>query len=345
MQSNPTFSMRRYLGNKWRLQGFLWDSLVDYGIEVDGVHTVADLFFGTGIVMHMFCQRFPNLKVAICNDCEPYTQTIMRGRLCHNDRDLDSGKLSKRLDKYSREAKDMVDNDKSYNGGYITHHMSKVDPIRKSRMFTCRNAKILDALFEHIIPKTDHVAKLSAMEAMLRTSNGMGNFQSAMHNNRVRKTDIPLQLPVPRGISGNIRTVFHCQLAEKLIRNLPNNIDVLYIDPPYNTKAKYYAFYEAFNRVLGGEKQKNIDDDKHSFLHKSTVEDTMCSMLCELKPKCKYVAISYPMEGGNMSIPKLVDILTSECKYSNVKVYTAAIPKYRQEMNLIREALVLASTR
>ena len=101
--------------------------------------------------------------------------------------------------------------------------------------------------------------------------------------------------------------------AFDLLKKLNNQIDIIYIDPPYpSTMNNYSAFYGAFDQIFN----KNIDyvdfTDKTSFI-------TNIRKLVKLsKNKTKYLAISL----NNKSKPSYSDIIDQvKDLVSSVKIY------------------------
>lgn len=332
--SEEKFSIPRYFGNKWRLVGFLEKSMEKYGIDLQNVHSVADLFSGSGVTSWMF-SNLPNIENIWVNDIEPYANVLTQARLT-NDANVDT-----RLSKYMVEATKLASR-KSYHGGWITAHNTHVDAGRQ--LFSKDKARILDAL-SRVIPLTDVPAMASLLECVLKQSNCLGGMHNAMNKAYARKSPVKLVKVLPSGYA-HTKLVIKTTNVNATELSMKKVYDIIYIDPPYTVNSNYSMYYSLFNTLVlkddpktKGKQHVRQDIKSSDFILKSKCYEAFNNLIQACK--CNYICISYSTY-ALLKLSDLKQILTAH-GFLNVKVYKKTLPKYKSKTEEVSEILVIAS--
>lgn len=225
---------RRYLGNKYRLLPFINGVIAS---ECGGFDTFADIFAGTGAVASAYTD-----KKLVTNDI------LYSNYLCHltwfSKETFDEGKIENYLDYFN--------SDLPYQENYMTENFSGTYFSDK----VCSKIGFVREFVEHEFT----VGKINAKErAMLVTSllygmdkiaNTCGHYDAYRQN--VRLADA-LVLPLPEP-SKNLKRnkCYNCDTNE-LVKKI--SADVVYVDPPYNSR-QYCDAYHLIENVARWQKPK-----------------------------------------------------------------------------------------
>ncbi len=225
---------RRYLGNKYKLLPFITDVVKK---ECKDVKSIADIFAGTGAVSSAFTDRdivtndlmYSNY---ICNYAwfgnEAYNpQTIIDYVIYYNS-------LSDLDDNYMTE---------NFADTYFSRDdCAKIGFIREDIENNYKNNKINDRERALLI-----TSLLYAMDKIAQTC---GHYDAYRKSAKFDKT---LELLVPTAkISHKNNCCYNCD-ANELVKNI--KVDLVYIDPPYNSR-QYCDAYHLLENVAKWEKPK-----------------------------------------------------------------------------------------
>lgn len=310
------------MGNKSRLVSFVISSLQRYGLFRPGtnvVHSVADLFAGTGVMAREFANQ-PGVRRVWANDQEPYAAVLCRARLV-NEPDL--ARLQGRFDAYNA----AVDGGDARNVGFIeTHYAGGERPL-----FSESDASAIDAL-RSVIPTKDVVALAALLEGALRCSNGLGKMNSAFRRARMdrRRSKFSLHLPQPLGAPRGVR----CRVTQKDVRSIRMpKVDLVYIDPPY-TQTPYAVYYNVLNTIVLGDSpatkgQYHIRADaswSSDFASTQRAEAVFSELFAKCARACRILCMSYSTQ-ATLSLPTLRRLLET-AGFHRICVYRKAVPKY-----------------
>lgn len=224
---------RRYLGNKYKLLDFIRSIVKE---ECGGINTVADIFAGTGAVASAFTD-----KKLITNDI------MYSNYICHKAW-FDS-------QPYSEEK--LVDLILDYNSmqvdeeNYMTEHFAdtyfsredcaRIGYIRENIERLHRDGEINDRERALLIT--------SLLYAMDKIANTCGHYD-AYRKGAAFERHLELALPVPEE-QLNANNVCYNQDTNQLVQKI--EADLVYIDPPYNSR-QYCDAYHLLENVARWEK-------------------------------------------------------------------------------------------
>lgn len=330
-----------YLGNKRSLLDFIGSAVENIKKDIGKQKLVIfDVFSGSGIVARYFKKYSSTL---ITNDLEDFSYTINTCYLA-NKSELDFDTL------YSYYNLLIEELDKELSPGFISKLYAPKDSskIKKEErvFFTTRNANYIDtcrSLIEtfpeeiqpfFIAPLLSEASiknnTAGVFKGFYKNKKGIGQFGGEAENALSRiKADI--QLPFP------IFSDFECKVenyqmdSNELIKKL-KDIDVAYIDPPYNQHpygSNYfmlnlinnYKAPEAYSKVSGIPKNWN----RSNYNKKQKALDSLKNLCVNIKSK--YLIISYNSEGfitKEEMIDMLEEIGTLQVKEKKYNTYRAS---------------------
>lgn len=209
---------RRFLGNKTKLLGFIGDIVAD---KCRDYYTFCDIFAGTGVVGHYFNRS--DVKI-ISNDILDNSFTSLHCWL--HTKNYDKGKITKFITH--------LNNLKPKQDNYVSE-------VFGDSYFTKENARKIGCVREEIeelekqgeIDREEkYILLTSLIYATDKVANTVGHYEAYR-----KKLDTiqSLRLLVPDIDSkNNYHNEIHQKNANQLVREI--KCDVLYIDPPYNSR-------------------------------------------------------------------------------------------------------------
>lgn len=224
---------RRYLGNKYKLLPFI-TSVVDK--ECHEIKTVADIFAGTGAVSSAFTD-----KVIITNDLM-YSCYICNYAWFAAE-SYDPEKIIDYVVKYNAKT-NCGENYMTYNfaGTYFCReNCSKIGYIREN---------IEESYIKGDLNKRERAILItSLLYAMDKIAATCGHYDAYRKRAQFEET---LELYVPLvNINNNLQNRCFCEDANSLVKRI--NADLVYIDPPYNSR-QYCDTYHLLENVARWEK-------------------------------------------------------------------------------------------
>jgi len=222
---------RRFLGNKYKLLGFIEDIANE---KCNGFNVICDIFAGTGVVGERFNEK--NIKV-ISNDFLSCNYTSLKAFLGTSKIDLNE--VERKINQLN-ELEAIEDN-------YFSIHFGNT-------YFSLGNARKIGAIrekIEEIASDENEKAVLvtSLLYAVDKVANTVGHYDAFR-----RKLDMiqPIRLLVPDfEPENNENNEIYKEDANQLIRKI--SCDVLYIDPPYNSR-QYSDAYHLLENLTTWEK-------------------------------------------------------------------------------------------
>jgi adenine-specific DNA-methyltransferase len=212
---------RRYLGNKYKLLGVIEDIVSEKCGEIE---SFCDIFAGTGVVG----ERFNSSKIKIIsNDFLFLNYVCLKAFLCTkiNIQKLISNKIN------------YLNNLKAEEDNYFSKHFG-------GTYFSIENAKKIGAIREEIEKFAENEEEknifiCSLIYAVDKVANTVGHYDAFR-----QKLDMlqPIKLLLPDiNYSINENNEIYRKDANALIREI--YCDVLYIDPPYNSRQYSDAYH------------------------------------------------------------------------------------------------------
>jgi len=266
---------RRYLGNKYKLLGFIEDIISE---KCGFIESFCDIFAGTGVVG----ERFNNGEIKITsNDLLNTNYVCLKAFLGSNHN----------IEKDIIEKINHLNNLDSKIENYFSEHFG-------GTFFTDENAKKIGSIREEIekISQNEdekNILLCSLIYAVDKVANTVGHYDAFR-----KKLDSvkPLKLLIPDiNYSYNLQNEVFKEDANSLIRK--TSCDVLYIDPPYNSRQYSDAYHLLENlsewkkpKVEGIAKKMDRSHIKSAYCLKNATkafEDLI------INADCKYILLSY----------------------------------------------------
>lgn len=228
---------RRFLGNKTKLLGFIGDIVAD---KCRGYYTFCDIFAGTGVVGQYFNR--PDTKI-ISNDILDSSFASLQCWL--GTKNYNKDKISNTIE-YLNSIEPKKENYVSENFG--------------NSYFTNENAQKIGAIRDEIeklnnkgeVSKEEkNVLLTSLVYAIDKVANTVGHYEAYR-----KKLDTiqGLRLLVPDiDVKNNTNNEIYQKDANQLVREI--KCDVLYIDPPYNSR-QYGDSYHLLENIVTWKKPK-----------------------------------------------------------------------------------------
>lgn len=268
---------RRYLGNKYRLLPFIAKIVKE---ECYGIETVADIFSGTGVVASAFID-----KTLITNDLM-YSNYICNYAWFGAEY-YEKEKIIDYIIKYN-EAIPSVDNYMSKN--FADTYFSKADCIKIGYIRDDIEASFNVGLINE---REKALLITSLLYAMDKIAVTCGHYDSYRKNARF---DSHLELSVPLArVDNNFGNKCFNKDANDLVKHIAS--DLVYIDPPYNSRQYCDAYHLLENiaiwnkpEVFGVARKMNRSNMKSKYC---TQEATKAFEMLISNINARYILLSY----------------------------------------------------
>lgn len=316
-----------YIGSKKTLLPFI-EECISKHICLEN-KTFADLFAGTGIVGSYFKNKY-NCKI-ISNDMERYSWFM-------NEALLNSS--------YTDNVKDIIKklNERSYNIDYkklITETYCAYNGNERN-FFSTENGLFIDYCRNVIdnldLDKQEYIFLIASLLISLnKVANTTGVYGAYLkHIKKSAEKRLVIE-PIHTNINKNDNTIYNTDTC-----NLKVKSDIVYLDPPYNTR-QYSSNYFLLNYIVEYNKDIKIKGktgiienwNRSSFCSKSTIKQSLIDVLNNIDTTI--LAFSYNNE-GLLSLGELINIFKS--KFDKVAVYEKEYNKYKSQKNNTKESVV-----
>ena len=272
---------RRYLGNKYKLLGFIEDIISE---KCGSIDSICDIFAGTGVVGERF--NNPEIKI-ISNDFLSANYTCLQSFLGSTEN------IQKNIVKKIN----CLNNLENNNENYFSEHFG-------GTYFLEENARKIGTIREEIekIAENENEKNIlicSLLYAMDKIANTVGHYDAFR-----KKLDMlrPIKLLIPDiRYSSNKNNEVYKEDANMLIKKI--YCDVLYIDPPYNSR-QYSDAYHLLENLVEWKKPKVIGIGKK--MDRSHIKSAYClktamRAFTDLikNANCKHILLSYNNTGDS----------------------------------------------
>ena len=304
---------RRYIGSKARMIDSIDEVLKKEKIEYS---SFLDLFGGTGIVGDHFNNQSTKVYV---NDL--LKSNYISYQAWFGNEKIDKKKLINYIEKYNN-LKDLNENYFSINFSdtyFSKFNCKKIGYIREDIENEYINNNL--NLRERAILIT------SLLYAMDKIANTVGHYDAYRKNGTLDKELELFMLDLKSNQNNKNNKIFN-EDSNELVKNL--KADVVYIDPPYNSR-QYSDAYHLLENVATWEKQEVFGVAKK--MKRNGIKSKYCSVSAPLAFKelienidAKYIIVSYNnmgTKGAGRSQAKISDddIMSVLSKKGKVKVY------------------------
>ncbi len=242
---------RRYLGNKYKLLGFIEDIISE---KCGSINSLCDIFAGTGVVG----ERFNNSEIKIIsNDFLSANYACLQAFL-GVDEDMQKN-ITEKINYLNG-----LENDKD---NYFSEHFG-------GTYFSEENARKIGIVREEIekIAESEdqkYILICSLLYAMDKVANTVGHYDAYR-----KKLDMlrPVKLLIPDiDYSRNQNNEVYREDANTLIKKI--SCDVLYIDPPYNSR-QYSDAYHLLENLAEWKKPEVVGIGKK--MNRSHIKSDYC---------------------------------------------------------------------
>ena len=271
---------RRYLGNKFKLLNFIREIIEKRCKEYK---SFCDIFAGTGVVGN----EFNHSDVKVISNESLYSNYVS---LCAwlSPEQFDRAKIAEYVH--------ILNNIRPVKENYVSHYFG-------GTYFTIENARKIGAIREKIEEltlsfKEKCILLTSLLYAIDKVANTCGHYD-AFRKTLDTTTPIRLLAPDIRQDENKQNEIYH-EDANRLIRKI--KMDVLYIDPPYNSR-HYCDSYHLLENIIAWKKPKTFG------VAKKMLRGDLKSQYClKTAPKafddlisnanCRYILVSYNNMAG-----------------------------------------------
>lgn len=300
-----------YIGNKRSLLDFIGDAieLIRNDCKKEKLNIV-DIFSGSGIVAR-YLKKYSN--ILITNDLENYSYTINKCYLT-NKSEINMDEL---ISYYNRI---IEKTNESLNEGIISKNYAPKDSdnikLGERVFFTTRNANYIDTCRQLIETFPDEIKPYfiapllsevsvknntgGVFKGFYKNKKGIGQFGGEAQNALSRiKSNIKIPFPI---FSNFECKVINYKMDANILAKELKDIDVVYMDPPYN-QHPYGSNYFMLNIVNDYKEPKKISKvsgipeewNRSNYNKKKEALDSMKKLCNDIN--AKYLLISYNSEG------------------------------------------------
>lgn len=310
---------RKYIGSKNRLISFIKEVILK---NSPNINTFFDGFAGTGCVSYHF--RGGSRKI-IANDILFSNHVILKTFLNSTQINVNIEKLELYIENLNKGKPHKGYAFKNYGGTYFSkHNAGKIDYIRESIENFFKESKITlqekYVLITALILAADKVANTCGQYDAFLKHIGKGAYNKKgkhLIDSNVYKS-LFLKLPI---IEFDGQNEVFCEDLNALIRKA-EPVDVLYLDPPYNTR-QYCDNYHVLENIArwnrpvlyGKTKKFERTNIKSKYSSKTAVQKVFKDLM--LGCKAKNIYLSYNSE-GIMSVKDIMSIMSIRGK---TKIY------------------------
>lgn len=303
---------RRYLGNKYKLLKFI-RNIID--TECGDFNTFADIFSGTGAVASAFID-----KKLITNDI------MYSNYICHkawfSNESFNKAKIVELIYEYNTKSIE--------EENYMTENFSDTFFSKKNCMIIGHVREDIESKFtQGLINERERALLItSLLYAMDKVANTCGHYDAYRKSN-IDERKIELRVPEPNS-ELNIKNEVYNEDANELVKKI--TADVVYIDPPYNSRQYSDAYHLLENiatwakpEVHGIARKMDRSNIKSKYC---TVEATKSFEQLIDDIDAKYIVLSYnnmSEKGNDRSNAKIkdIDIMRILERKGNVKVFSS----------------------
>ena len=267
---------RRYLGNKYKLLQFI-ESIIEE--RCGAINSICDIFAGTGVVG----ARFNKKDVSIISNDILFSNYVCLKTFLKLGNNISYDNISKKIQYLNTLSTDREN--------YFSYHFG-------GTYFTEENARKIGWIREHIEEISENNEEKNALVCSLlyatdKVANTVGHYDAFR-----KKLDIvnSVRLLIPNvAYQDNLNNTIYREDANDLIKKI--ECDVLYIDPPYNSR-QYSDTYHILENLAEWKKPQVVGVAKK--MDRSHIKSQYCTQSAEKafadlikNARCKYILLSY----------------------------------------------------
>lgn len=305
-------SSRRYLGNKYKLSGWIREVVEE---NCDNVKSFFDVFAGTGSVASAFLDK----RLVVCDMM--YCNYL--AALCwFSPQNVDRQKVVDLLEYYN-------DYDASNEANYMSENFADTyfDRMTTQKIGFVRE-DIEDRFYNQEVNERERAMVVTSLiYAMDRISHTCGHYDSFIRDGRY-SGELLLKIPGNDYIL-NFGNRIYCADSNAIVSK--ETVDVAYLDPPYNSR-QYCDAYHLLENIARWEKPqvfgvaKKMDRSQMKSNYCKSIEAAKALRDLVTKLKARYILLSYNNNGkklqcrsnAKMTDEEILDILSLR---GDVKVF------------------------
>lgn len=320
-------SNRRYLGSKAKLIPFIKKIVKE---ECGEIHSFLDVFAGTGVVGYCFNNQKTEIYVNDILECN-----YISYKAFFDDQDFDCDKILKYINFYNES---VVTKDNYFSINFSDTFFSK-DNCKKIGFI--REDIENEFKKKNINEREKAILVTSLLFSMDRIANTVGHYDAYRMNGDLSKKLNLEMLDIPSNEINKNNKIYSCD-ANELVKNI--YADVVYIDPPYNSR-QYCDAYHLLENVARWEKPEVFGTAKK--MDRSKLKSKYCSKSAPIEfdkliqeINAKYIIVSYNNmgdKGAGRSQAKISDedIISSLSSRGEVKVFEKEHPQFTTGKSII----------
>ncbi len=312
-------SQRRYLGNKNSILPFIEEIIKT---EIGDFDSLCDIFSGTGVVGEYF--NIQDKKI-ISNDLL-YTNYVSLNAFLSAE-PFDEVKVLKIINEFNAL--------KVHEDNYFSQHFgNKYFSLDIARKIGYIREKLKTLFVEHQINRQEkNILLTSLMYAVDRIANTVGHYDAYIKK-EIRPQNLEMKM-LNISSDANKNNEIHNKDANLLVRDI--ECDILYLDPPYNSRQYCDAYHLLENLSLWNKPEvfgvaKKFDRTKIKSDYSKIDAPKSFDDLIQ-NAKCKYILLSYNNmgnKGHGRSNAKISDedIMKSLSKRGEVKIFEKSYKEF-----------------
>jgi len=276
---------------------------------------IVDGFGGSGVVSRTLLKCADNIHI---NDLELYSYT-MNYCFFMKPSDENISKIKHHIDEMNK---------LTLNGPFVEGLICKYYAPKDTKdikmgercFYTRENALIIDTIREYIknnveselfnycitpllIKMSINTNTAGVFKGFYKDKNGIGKFGGS-NGDALSRIEKQIEFDLPIWSEHEYSPHIYNRDINELVKELPDDIDVIYLDPPYN-QHPYSSNYFMLNLIIKNEEPNNpskvsgIPEDwtRSDYNYKHKAITSMIELLKDSLTKSKYVLLSYNNEG------------------------------------------------
>ncbi|MBN2736217.1 MAG: DNA adenine methylase [Spirochaetales bacterium] len=289
---------RKYLGNKYRLLGFLKNAITQ---RVPLIGSFGDLFCGTGVVSFELGKEAESL---VANDMLYSGYVVCQAFFGQQSRDLDLNKIESLLLELKELAPSRGYFFQTFGGNYFTpENAAQIDSTREAIALWEKLGRITQSekwqLLTSLIYAVDKAANIVGQYDAYMKNMGAPVYSQEGHHLVDVNVYRPLQLGLPCSRPHGDARILQ-QDANRVISE--HRFHVLYLDPPYNNR-QYIDLYHVLENlaiwhkpeVFGKTRKFERRHLKSDFSRKKRAAKALANLIS--KARAEHIFLSYNNEG------------------------------------------------
>jgi adenine-specific DNA methylase len=305
-------SQRRYLGNKNSILPFIENIIKN---EIGHFDSLCDIFSGTGVVGAYFNTKNNTI---ISNDLLYHNFVSLNAFL--NPDSFDQDKLVEIIDSFNNTS---TQENNYFSDNFGDNYFS----IKNAKKIGFIREKIRDLFIEDKIGLKEKFILLTSLNYSIdRIANTVGHYDAYIKKD-LKDLEFKLNL-IDANNEDNLNNEIYNKDANLLIRDI--ECDILYLDPPYNSR-QYSDAYHVLENLSLWQKPEVFGVAKK--FDRSKIKSEYCKINASVlfddliqNAKCKYILLSYNNmgnSGNGRSNAKISDdeIMKSLSKRGKVKIF------------------------